>query len=55
MVSGDTDFLLRVIARDIPAYHRLLDKLLDLLPDTRNVKSTFALREIKYTTELPLD
>ena len=54
MISGDTDFLLRVIAQDIPTYHRLLDTLLGLLPDTRNVKSTFALREIKYTTELPI-
>ena len=54
MVSGDTDYLLRLVAPDVPAYQRLLHDLLGRLPDVRNVKSTFALREIKYTTALPI-
>ena len=54
MVSGDTDFLLRIVALDIPAYRRLLQAVLDLLPDVQKVKTTFALRQVKYTTELPI-
>ena len=43
-----------MIATDIPTYHELLRALLDRLPDVHDVKTTFALREIKHTTELPI-
>lgn len=54
LVSGDTDFLLRMIAPNIPTYERRLQALLKLIPAVHNVKSTFSLREIKHTTELPI-
>ena len=54
MVSGDTDFLLRMVAPDVPAYDRLLQAMLERLRKVHNVKTTFALREIKHTTELPI-
>ena len=54
LVAGDTDFLLRLVAPDVAAYQRLLAALLKRLPAVRNVKSTFALREVKYTTALPI-
>ena len=54
LVSGDTDFLLRMVAPDVPAYQRLLQRLLEQAPESRNVKSTFALCEIKHTTSLPI-
>jgi Lrp/AsnC family transcriptional regulator len=53
-VSGDRDFLLRVIVEDVGAYERLLKSTLVHLPEVANMSSTFALRQVKYTTELPL-
>ena len=53
-VSGDRDFLLRVVVEDVGAYERLLKKTLVHLPQVANLSSTFALRQVKYTTELPV-
>lgn len=53
-VSGDRDFLLRVVVEDVGAYERLLKSTLVHLPEVANMSSTFALRQVKYTTELPL-
>ena len=53
-VSGDRDFLLRVVVEDVTAYERLLKSTLVHLPEVANMSSTFALRQVKYTTELPL-
>ena len=53
-VSGDRDFLLRVVVEDVGAYERLLKKTLVHLPQVANLGSTFALRQVKYTTELPV-
>jgi Lrp/AsnC family transcriptional regulator len=54
-ISGDRDFLLRVVVEDVSAYERLLKTTLVHLPDVANMSSTFALRQVKYTTELPLE
>lgn len=53
-VSGDTDFLLRVLVENVTAYEHLLKRTLVHLPEVGNLSSTFALRQVKYTTELPL-
>ena len=53
-VSGDRDFLLRVVVEDVTAYERLLKSTLVHLPEVANLSSTFALRQVKYSTELPL-
>ena len=53
-VSGQADFLLRVIVHDVSAYDRLLKNKLIHLPDIGNLNSTIALEQIKYSTELPL-
>lgn len=52
--TGDADFTLRVVARDIADYDRFLQKFLAELPGVGQVRSSIALREIKSTTELPL-
>ena len=54
IVSGETDFLLRVVVADVNAYERLLKDTLVHLPEVGNLTSTFALRQVKYTTALPL-
>lgn len=53
-VSGDRDFLLRVVVADVSAYEQLLKHVLINLPGVDNLSSTFALRQVKYTTEYPL-
>ena len=53
-VSGETDFLLRVVVADVTAYEHLLKSTLVHLPEVGNLTSTFALRQVKYTTALPL-
>lgn len=53
-VSGDSDYLLRVVAPDLEALSGfLLDDLLGL-PMVRSVRSNILLQELKATTVLPL-
>ena len=54
-VSGDRDFLLRIVVADVIAYEHLLKHTLVNLPGVDNLSSTFALRQVKYTTEFPLN
>ncbi len=54
-MSGDTDFLLRIVTRDIEAYERFLRETLVQLPSVQEVHSHIALSRVKYTTALPLD
>ena len=53
-VSGDRDYLLNIVARDMESYNDFLNtKILDH-PSVHAASSSFALRRIKYTTALPL-
>ena len=53
-MSGDVDYLLRVVVPDIRAYDEFYKRLIDQV-DLQDVSSSFAMEEIKYTTALPLD
>lgn len=53
-MSGDVDYLLRVVVPDIAAYDAFYQKLISRI-EIRDVSSAFAMDQIKYTTELPLD
>ena len=53
-VTGDADFMLRVVTRDIEAYDRFLENFMFTLPGLLQVKSNIALREIKFETKLPV-
>lgn len=53
-MSGDVDYLLRVVVPDIAAYDSFYKRLIAKI-DIRDVSSSFAMEQIKYTTELPLD
>ena len=54
LMSGDFDYLLRVITRDNTDYVRIHNKLTSL-PGVMRVQSSFALRTVLDKTELPLD
>ena len=52
--SGDKDYVLRVVVDSVNHYERLLKRNLVHLPNVASVNSTFALKQVKYTTQLPL-
>lgn len=54
LMSGDFDYLLRVIIKDNADYMRLHDRLTGL-PGVLRVQSSFALRTVRKTTELSLE
>jgi Lrp/AsnC family transcriptional regulator, cysteine-sensing transcriptional activator len=53
-MSGQVDYLLRVVVPDIEAYDRFYKKLIGKI-ELSDVSSSFAMEQIKYTTALPLD
>ena len=52
-MSGDVDYLLKVVVPDINAYDDVYKRLIDKI-DLDDVSSTFAMEEIKCETALPL-
>ena len=53
--SGEADFHLRVVARDIDAYNAFLDNFIFRLPGVSQVRSNIVLKEIKADTALPFE
>ena len=53
-MSGDVDYLLKVVVRDITAYDRFYKRLIATAPLT-DVSSSFAMEQIKFTTALPIN
>ena len=53
-LMGDTDFLLRIVVRDIKAYEAFFLDHLSRFPGVQSVNSHIALNVIKETTTLPL-
>jgi len=52
-MSGEVDYLLRVVVPDIAAYDAFYKRLRATV-DVGDMSSSFAMEEIKYTTALPL-
>ncbi len=52
-MSGDVDYLLRVVVPSISAYDAFYKRLIEVA-DLFDVSSSFSMETIKYTTELPL-
>ena len=52
--SGDKDYVVRTVVRSVDHYERLLKQTLVHLPNVAAINSTFALKQVKYTTQLPL-
>lgn len=53
-ISGDWDYLLRIVAKDVADYERFLMNVLVEHPSVGGASSHFALSQTKYTTALPL-
>lgn len=53
-MSGDVDYLLRVVVHDIQGYDAVYKKLIKAC-ELYDVSSSFAMEQIKYSTALPMD
>lgn len=54
LMTGDADYLLRVLVPDVPAFERFILDFLSRVPGVGKIKSSFALKQVKYQTALPL-
>jgi DNA-binding Lrp family transcriptional regulator len=54
LMTGDADYLLRVVTADLFAYERFLIEHLTRVPGVSSIRSSFALKQVKYSTALPL-
>ena len=54
LMTGEADYLLRIVVPDVPAFERFLRQHLTQVPGVANIRSSFALKQVKYQTSLPL-
>jgi DNA-binding Lrp family transcriptional regulator len=54
LMTGDADYLLRVVTSDLSAYERFLLDHLTRIPGVASIKSSFALKQVAYRTALPI-
>ncbi|MEI2416602.1 Lrp/AsnC family transcriptional regulator [Orrella sp. JC864] len=55
LMTGDSDYLVRVVVPDMQALERMVVNELTRIPGVANIRSSFALKQVKYSTALPLD
>ena len=53
-MAGDVDYMLRVVVEDLLRYQELVLDWLTQIPSVANIRSSFALSQVKYTTALPV-
>ena len=54
LMSGDSDYLIRVAVADIAALERFILDQLTPMPGIEKIRSSFALKQVRYKTALPL-
>ena len=54
LMTGDSDFLLRVVAADLFAYEQFLKSTLTRIKGIANIQSSFALKQVVHRTALPI-
>lgn len=54
-VSGDFDFLLKVVVRDMRGYEAFIREKLSKVKGVGQIRTSFVLGTTKYTTEIPMD
>lgn len=55
LMTGDSDYLLRVVVRDTVALQHFIVERLSKTRGVANIRSSFALKQVKYKTALPLE
>ena len=54
LMTGDSDYLVRVVVPDLPALERFIVARLSKTAGVANIRSSFTLKQVKYQTALPL-
>ena len=54
LMTGDADYLLRVVVADVEAYENFLRTKLTRLESVASIRSSFALKEVMYSTAMPI-
>jgi DNA-binding Lrp family transcriptional regulator len=54
LMTGDSDYLIRVVVEDVPALERFIVDELSKIRGVAKIRSSFALKQVKYSTALPL-
>jgi len=55
LMTGDSDYLLRVVVADLVAYEKFMIDHLTKINGVASINSSFALKQVKYRTALPLE
>lgn len=55
LMTGDFDYLIRVVVPDLTVYQQFLDARLTPLEGIDNIRSSFSLKRVRYKTNMPLD
>jgi DNA-binding Lrp family transcriptional regulator len=55
LMTGDEDYLLRIVVPDIQALEQFILDHLTKIPGIKNIRSSFALKQVKYKTALPVE
>jgi len=53
-VTGEADFVMMVVAEDLDSVRDFIDKVLRTLPNVATVRTSLSLREVKFSSKLPL-
>ena len=53
-MTGQRDYLMRIVVRDLPAYERFLKNKLIRLDGVASIESSFALGQVKRSNALPI-
>jgi Lrp/AsnC family leucine-responsive transcriptional regulator len=54
LMTGQRDYLLRIVVRDLHAYERFIKEKLTRLDGVASIESSFALSQIKRSNQLPI-
>ena len=54
LMTGDSDYLIRVALPDIAALEKFILEQLTPIPGIEKIRSSFALKQVRYKTALPL-
>ena len=53
-MTGASDDLLRVVVADLDAFQKFVTEFVARIPGVGNIQSSFALKQVKYKTALPI-
>jgi Lrp/AsnC family leucine-responsive transcriptional regulator len=54
LMTGTSDYMLRVVVPDLHAFEKFVTGVVARIPGVGNIQSSIALKQVKYSTALPL-